>query len=264
MRAAVSLQVRPSFAALLVAGPAALLVALLAVPILGCGHAPGYPPPAAGRPQDVLDYNALYSENCAGCHGSAGQNGQATDLANPEYEALIDDATLRKWISAGMPGTQMPAFAQSSNGMLTDAQVGAIVTGMRKQWQRPNAFAGATPPPYAQVRAGDANRGQQTYLARCAICHASARGEVTDPVYLALVSDQALRTIIIAGSPDIGQPDWRHDSKGGNPAPPLSDEDVNNIVAYLASLRNAAPAFAGNAAAPEPAPAGGQPAGGQH
>jgi mono/diheme cytochrome c family protein len=236
----------------------AALAAVLAVPVTACGHFSGYPPPAAVRPQDVLSFDTLYSQNCAACHGSEGKNGQATDLANPEYQALVDDASLRKWVSAGMPGTQMPAFAQSANGMLTDAQVSAIVAGMRKMWSRTNAFAGATPPAYAQVQAGDATRGQQTYQARCAICHASAPGQITDPVYLALISDQALRGIIIAGSPDIGQPDWRHDSKNSQPAPPLSDQDVNDIVSYLASLRNSAPAYAGTAALPQPAPAGGK------
>lgn len=249
MRAARVLNPRASFIA---------LAALLAVPVTACGHISGYPPPPVDPPQDVLSFNTLYSENCAACHGSAGQDGQATDLANPEYEALVDDASLRKWISAGMPGTQMPAFAESSDGMLTDAQVNAIVAGMRKMWSRPNAFAGATPPPYAQTQRGDAKRGQQTYQARCAICHASSRGQITDPIFLALISDQALRSIIIAGSPDIDQPDWRHDSKDGQLAPPLTDQDVNDIVAYLASLRDSAPAYAGTAAYPQPAPAGGK------
>lgn len=249
MRASMGLNMRASLAA---------LAALLAVPVTGCRHLSGYPPPAVKPPQDVLNFNTLYSANCAACHGKNGQDGPATDLANPEYEALVDDASLRKAISNGVPGTQMPAFAQSAGGMLTDTQVGAIVAGMRQQWLRPNAFAGATPPPYAQVQAGDAKRGQQTYQARCAICHAPARGQITDPIYLALVSDQSLRSITIAGSPDIGHPDWRHDSKDGQPATPLSDQDVADIVSYLASLRNAAPAFAGNAAYPQPAPAGGK------
>lgn len=238
--------------------PFAAVAALLAMSIAGCGHFPGYPPPAVGRPQDVLSFTQLYSENCAACHGAEGRDGPATDLANPEYEALVDDNTLRKLISAGMPGTQMPAFAQSAGGMLTDAQVGSIVDGMRKLWQRPNAFAGATPPSYAQIQPGDAKRGEQTFQARCAICHTAAAGQITNPIYLALVSDQALRSIVIAGSPDIGQPDWRHDSKDGQSAPPLSNQEVDDIVAYLANLRNSAPAYAGTAAYPQPAPAGGK------
>lgn len=236
----------------------ATVAAVLAMPVAGCGHSPGYPPAPIGRPQDVLDFATLYGQNCAACHGAEGKNGPATDLANPEYQALVDDASLRKWTASGMPGTQMPAFAQSAGGMLTDAQVGSIVNGMRKLWLRPNAFAGATPPPYAQNQPGDAKRGEQTYQARCAICHTGPNQQITSPVYLALVSDQSLRSTIIAGSPDIGQPDWRHDSKGGQAATPLSNQDINDIIAYLASLRNSAPAYAGTGAYPQPAPAGGK------
>lgn len=235
----------------------ALFSCALAVPLGGCRWQIGYPPPAAGRPADVHGFTTLYHQNCAACHGEGGENGPATNLANPEYEALIDDATLRKWVAAGMPGTQMPAFSQTSGGMLTEAQVDEIVTGMRKEWARRNAFEGAQPPPYAQAQAGDAQRGRQVYQARCAMCHAQSNQEVTSPVYLALVSDQALRSIIIAGSPDIGHPDWRHDSAGGKPAPPLSREDVDDILSYLASVRNSAPAYAGTAATPQAGPTGG-------
>lgn len=235
----------------------ALLSCALAVPLAGCGWQLGYPPPAIGRPTDVHDFTTLYNQNCAACHGRGGENGPATNLANPEYQGLIDDATLHKWIAAGMPGTQMPAFSEANGGMLTDQQVSDIVAGMRKEWSRPDAFGGAQPPPYAQTHAGDAHRGQQVYQARCAMCHTQSRQEITSPVYLALVNDQSLRSIIIAGSPDIGQPDWRHDSAGGKPAPPLSAQDVDDIVAYLAAVRSSEPAFAGTGAAPPPGPPGG-------
>lgn len=204
------------------------------------------------RPSDVLDFPTLYKQNCSGCHGQNGSGGPAIDLANPQYQALVDDASLHKWISSGMPGTQMPGFARSNGGTLTDEQIGVIVSGMRATWSRPNAFSGATPPPYLQTAAGNVQRGQQTFQARCATCHANSRQQITSPVYLALTSDQSLRTYIIAGSPDIGHPDWRHDSADGKPATPLTAQDVDDVVAYLASLRNAAPEFTGNAPAPQP------------
>lgn len=217
-----------------------------AVLLGGCSRAPGYPPNPILRPAAVTDFTSLYSENCAACHGANGQNGPSIDLANSEYQALVDDATLRKWISGGMPGTEMPAFAQSQGGMLTDAQVNSLITGMRKQWSRPNALGGATPPPYAQANAGDPNRGEAGYQAHCAMCHAATREQgsqqVTSPTYLALIGDQALRTIIIAGRPDIGQPDWRHDGPVGSAAVPLSAQNVDDIVAYLGSLRNSSSA----------------------
>lgn len=232
----------------------ALLSLIAAILPAGCG----YPPNPAARPQNILDFKTLYAQNCSACHGVDGSNGPATDLANPEYEALIDDASLRHWISAGMPGTQMPAFAQSSGGMLTDAQIGSIVSGMRQQWSRANPFSGIAPPAYTQNQSGDLNRGRQVYQARCAICHAQTNEQIASSIYLALTSDQALRSLIIAGSPDIGQPDWRHDSKGAQPAPPLSDQQINDVIAWLASLRNASPTYAGSPGVQQPSPAGGQ------
>jgi len=213
-----------------------LSLALLAA---GCGRLPVTPIETYTPPDQVVDFHTLYNTNCRACHGVDGQNGPAIDLANPEYQALVDDATLRNIITNGMPGTQMPAWAQSAGGMLTDAQVSAIISGMRKEWQKPNAFEGATPPPFAQPTGSDAKtagagvqQGQQLYQAHCASCHTGhARQELTSPIYLALMSDQALRSIIIAGRPDIGQPDWRHDNGQ------LSPQDVTNIVAYLSSLR---------------------------
>ncbi len=223
------------------------LLALSAPFLGGCGHAPGDPPNPILRPSTVTDFTALYSQNCAACHGANGQNGPAIDLANPEYQALVDDATLRKWISGGMPGTEMPAFCQSHGGMLTDAQVNALIAGMRKEWLKANAF-GAAAPPYAQAQAGDANRGAQSYRARCAGCHEPTRQQVTSADYLSLVADQTLRSIIIAGRPDIGQPDWRHDGPVGNATTALSTQEVDDIVTYLGSLRNVASGQAASSA----------------
>ena len=217
------------------------LAAGVAVLLGGCHTAPGYPANPVTNPDEVADFNTLYSENCTACHGRNGQNGPAIDLANPEYQALIDDATMHKWIATGMPGTQMPAFAQSAGGMLTDAQIDALVAGMRSQWRAQNAFAGDAPPSYAQVQAGDPHRGAQVYATRCARCHKAAQQDITSPTYLALVSNQALRSIIIAGRPDIGTPDWRHVGSGG----PLTAQEVDDLVAYFRSLRNSTQAAGG-------------------
>lgn len=241
--------------------PACVLLVSLAVLAAGCGPAPGFPPNPIARPTEVTDFVTLYHQNCAACHGANGQGGPAIDLANPEYQALVDDATLRNWISNGMPGTEMAAFAQSAGGMLTDAQVDALIAGMRHGWSRPNAFAGTTLPPYAQDANGNSAHGRQVYTARCASCHQSlhqkvASQDITSPDYLALVSDQALRSIVIAGRPDIGQPDSSHLTSVGKPAAPLAAQDVTDVVAYLASLRTPAPAAqAANTVTPQSAPA---------
>jgi cytochrome c1 len=68
-------------------------------------------------------------------------------------------------------------------------------------------------------------------------CHQQSMHKVTDASYLALVSDQSLRTLVIAGRPDLGHPDW----KQVRPNQPLADQDVSDIVAYLHSLRSDTP-----------------------
>ena len=59
------------------------------------------------------------------------------------------------------------------------------------------------------------------------------RGSVVDPSYLALVSDQNLRTIVIMGRPALHAPDWRNDRAGH----PMSDEEVSDVVAWMAAHR---------------------------
>jgi cytochrome c oxidase cbb3-type subunit 3/ubiquinol-cytochrome c reductase cytochrome c subunit len=48
-----------------------------------------------------------------------------------------------------------------------------------------------------------------------------------------LVSDQGLRTIVITGRPELGAPDWR----GNVPEHPMTDQEITDVVAWLASRR---------------------------
>ena len=213
----------------------ALAGAALVLVAAGCNQMPGTPKPGVEvpRPDSVMDFATLYSGNCSGCHGRNGQNGAAYDLANPVYQGWVDDATLHKVIAGGESGTQMPAFGQSAGGFLTEAQIDAMVNGMRSAWQKQGASSGQTPPPYAPSAAGDASHGQATYQAACARCHEQKNGKITDPTYLALVNDQTLRTIIVAGRPDVSHPNWQGDIAGR----PLTDQEVADLVAWLGSLR---------------------------
>ena len=212
---------------------------LILLSCLGCGRHPGVnrSESAVLRPEDEMRFEVLYQQNCAGCHGANGKNGAAMDLANPEYQSLVDDASLTRWISKGMPQTQMPAFAISAGGILTEKQIEVLVQGMRRHWAENVAEAQVLRPSYAESEIGDATRGRELFQTSCASCHKASKQEIASPDYLALVSDQALRSMIVAGRPDIGQPDWRNDRPGA----PLSDQDVSDIVRYLASLRTATP-----------------------
>jgi cytochrome c oxidase cbb3-type subunit 3 len=211
----------------------------------GC-NLPGRPHagPEVPRPGEVLSFNELYQQNCAGCHGANGQQGAATDLANPEYEAWIDDASLRSAIEMGEKGSLMPAFGLSKGGTLTALQIDVLVRGLRAKWSSPNAFGSGVPPPYRPSEFGTASQGAATYLKACARCHGAtaqqpgAAGSILDPSFLALMHAQTLRTTIVAGRPDIGQPDWRNDAPGHE----LTDSEVTDLIAWLLTQRSAQPA----------------------
>jgi mono/diheme cytochrome c family protein len=185
-----------------------------------------------------VNFDVLYGQNCAGCHGVEGSGGAAMSLANPTFLAIADDDVIRRTSANGVPGTPMPAFAQSAGGMLTDKQIDALVRGIRS-WAKPNALRGTTAPAYAAQASGDAQHGANAYRTYCSSCHgADGRGgskasSIVDGSYLALVSDQQLRTIVIAGRPELGAPDWRGDVEGR----PMSPQDISDVVAWLSSQR---------------------------
>ncbi len=88
-------------------------------------------------PAQVTDFNQLYAQNCAGCHGSEGRFGSARPLNDPLYLAVANADVLRQVTAKGVPGTAMPAFAKQAGGSLTDKQIDALVEGMRSRWGRP-------------------------------------------------------------------------------------------------------------------------------
>jgi cytochrome c oxidase cbb3-type subunit III len=185
------------------------------------------------QPNEVTDFGLLYAQNCSGCHGENGQGALTVAIGKPVYLAIADDTTIRQAIEEGSAGTAMQAFSQKAGGFLTDAQVDILVRGIRA-WSQPGNLITDRPPTYAASLTGDAARGQDVFVGNCSSCHgASGRGArtIADPSYLALVSDQHLRTVIIAGMPNLGMPDWR-----GHPRP-LSEADVTDVVAWLATQR---------------------------
>jgi cytochrome c oxidase cbb3-type subunit 3 len=99
----------------------------------------------------------LYLEHCGPCHGAAGYDGFAANLAVPRLPHAPDDAALARLIKNGFEGTDMPpAFG------VTDAEVRQIVTYVRSLGRSAQ-----------QSVPGDARRGEQLYAGKgkCANCH---------------------------------------------------------------------------------------------
>jgi mono/diheme cytochrome c family protein len=222
-----------------------LALAMNLVALSGCSTPHGQPKNGSETPapSDVSDFSTLYAENCAGCHGAEGKGGAAIALADPVYLAIVGQPTIRKVTAGGVRGTSMPAFAQSAGGMLTDKQIDVIASGILSRWGRNGALAGADLPAYAATSAGDPTHGEIAYVTYCASCHgAQGRGgpkgsNILNDSFLALVSNQGLRTIVITGRPELGAPDWR----GNLPSKPMSDQEITDVVAWLASHRVKSP-----------------------
>jgi mono/diheme cytochrome c family protein len=223
-------------------------MALALVALVGCDAMPGRPRPAdqPTLPSQAMGFAELYGQFCAGCHGADGRLGAARPLNDPTYLALVPPDRLREIIAQGVPGTAMPGFAPTAGGPLTAAQVDALIHEILQRWSRPLPSPEVALPPYAAQAmgangspAGDPEQGLKAYAEACARCHGpdgnggDKGGSVVGAAYLALVSDQALRTVVIAGRTDLGMPDWREDI----PGQPLTPQQISDVVAWLAARR---------------------------
>ena len=94
----------------------------------GC-DLPGKPNPAdrPTSPDKVLNFSALFAENCAGCHGATGEFGPAPPLNNRLFRAIVTQSDLERVISQGRKGTPMPAFARENGGTISPAQIKVLV-----------------------------------------------------------------------------------------------------------------------------------------
>ena len=260
-------------------GRALFVLALLALGAAGCGF-PGQPNPEDRPipPDQVLAFKDLYGQNCAGCHGADGKMGPAPPLNDPLFRALVPEETVEDVVAGGRHGTLMPALAQENGGPLTPTQVAVLVNEIKgipyRGYQRSRK---GTKPGRGRPRSprngpdlGDA-RSSAARTRRCT-CLPKDRRETQPPAgrvrprlrrlprrprpgrperrppcphdqrpaFLALISDQALRRIVITGRPDLGMPDYAHRGKDYPNYKPLTSEDVTNLVAFLSLLEGQA------------------------
>jgi mono/diheme cytochrome c family protein len=161
----------------------------------------------------------------------------------------------------------MPAWSQSAGGPLTDQQVGVLATGIKgRSWAKPSeanidnsqsVYPSAPPLLPADADQSNENRklvnseslqaGRTVFARDCANCHGKDGrggkfGDLNNQAFLALMSDLILRRYVITGRPDLGMPDFA-DSKGRDKSSftPITAQEVNDIVALLASWRTPAP-----------------------
>ncbi len=209
------------------------------------------------QPLSVADGRAVYEGNCASCHGARGLgDGPAAKGLDPAPPAIgaagaladASPALLYRAISAGVPGTSMPAWG----GMLTPQQRWNALSYVQSLRTSPEQVAD----------------GRRLFLQRCPAC----TGGGLAPNASAAASDSAVARVLSRLPADIASFDWlsHHSDRelgqaisagaagaadaagtrlpAGAHAP--GDSDVASMVAYVRTL----PVALGGALGPPPTP----------
>ncbi len=213
-----------------------LLLCILA--LVACDKIPGKPKPEdRWKPHsEITDFAKLFEQNCQGCHGMGSVVAASMPLDNPTFLAILPREELLRLISEGIPSKAMPGFSAAAGGPLTKDQIKILVDNIVSKKPAPT---GNLLPTYAATVPGDATRGATIFANACASCHGAdgnggdKAGSVINPAYLDLVSDQYLRSIVIAGRPDLGCPDFANRI----PGQAMTEADIADVTAWLITHR---------------------------
>jgi len=201
-----------------------------------------------GNETEVLEQGAqIYAENCAVCHGEDGQ-GRVGATLSKDWPSIRPDLRVRETIERGITGTFMPTWGQAYGGPLNDQELDAV-TFYILSWQTggpiyifptqtPSVRLALTPPPGVT---GNPNRGAILYDGNCALCHGlNGEGRIGANLvkdWSSIRPDLRVKSVIESGVEGSVMPPWSQ-AHGG----PLSDEDINDIVAYVLTWSGAATA----------------------
>jgi mono/diheme cytochrome c family protein len=113
----------------------------------------------AFTPEEISEGGRLFQSNCAGCHGSAGDQVPGVALMSGKFRRASTDADVVGIIRKGVPGSAMQGFN------FTEQQAGMVVAYLR-------SIAG-TSTGGDMPALGDAARGKQIFEGKgqCLSCH---------------------------------------------------------------------------------------------
>ncbi len=181
--------------------------------------------------------------------GLMGALGPAPPLNNAVFLSIAPDSELVRVIGEGRPGTPMPGFASSKGGNLTDMQVMILAAGIKPRWGTTDRAPDKVPPYFTAKNnsSGDKDHGAAIFDRACASCHGplgegnesreGGAGAINESAFLALISDQALRRYVITGRPDLGMPGYADKSGRPDNYQPMTSDEIQDLVAFLASWR---------------------------
>jgi len=134
----------------------ALLLLLTGLILTACGgvNLPLSPaaPPAASQPVSQTaasgewDAASFYATTCASCHGPTGGGSAIAPALNTETIHTANANWLIETISAGRPGTAMPAWSVEFNGPLNSDQIAEMAAFLQTgDWNKAGEIAAEQP-----------------------------------------------------------------------------------------------------------------------
>lgn len=212
---------------------------------------------AMAQEGDITRGSQIFDADCAVCHGSEGQGRVGAKLSN-DWPAIDPTAFTRAVIEQGVSGTPMTPWSQQYGGPL-DAQeiedVVAFVTSLSggRSPMAPTATPLAvTPVPTVPGATGDPAAGQALFVANCAMCHGDQgqgrAGASLNKGFASINPQQFVRATVADGIDNSAMPAWSQ-ANGG----PLTEEEIDNISAFIVSLPVQAPSQSAATATPAPA-----------
>jgi cytochrome c oxidase cbb3-type subunit 3 len=179
---------------------------------------------------DAAKGKEVFQTNCAACHGADGTGTEIMPtiphLSNPEFLSVASPGLLKAMIENGRPGRPMPTW----KGILGADQIADVVAYL-KQWQTIPDVSVPPGPIHGDVRAGKA-----IFSTICATCHGvgglgQSAPALNNPGFLKAASDGYLKKTLEIGRPGTPMRSFLGPSGLAN----LSDQDLNNVVAYIRS-----------------------------
>jgi cbb3-type cytochrome c oxidase subunit III len=137
----------------------------------------------------VRNATDLYAQNCAVCHGAAGEGIGDTPPLNSEVVKMMSVTDLTRLIARGRDGTLMAAWAAEEGGIYSNPQIDDFVTFIQQaNWEYVAARVatlGLTPPEVIEMQIPDQmlasvaslpggetlTSGLLVYAQNCAACH---------------------------------------------------------------------------------------------
>lgn len=204
---------------------------------------------AAQLSADIDEAMTLYAENCAICHGIAGEGIASIPALDNSGLGETDFDTLSKIISRGLYNTAMPAWSKSDGGPLSDYQISELVILIQMgDWQlvqdrvvnlglAPQIPFSSEPDPdiiaALQAEAGGdiLALGIGVYAEQCVACHGpdglgtSLAPALNDPAVQTTPPDE-LERIILQGVPGTLMAGWEN---------ALTEEELEAVITLLSN-----------------------------